>query len=45
MYRYASGTCPKAHHLSNHIITLPLNLWMDNNDVDKIIRIVNDFVQ
>ena len=45
MYRYASGTCPKAHHLSNHIITLPLNLWMDNNDVDKIIRIVNDFVK
>ena len=44
MYRYARGTCPNAHEISEHIITLPLNLWMTNDDVKKIIDVVNDFV-
>lgn len=44
MYRYAMGTCPKAHEISEHIITLPLNLWMSDNDAEKIIGVVNSFI-
>lgn len=44
MYRYAEGTCPKAREISEHIITLPLNLWMSDDDVKKIISVVNGFV-
>lgn len=44
MYQYAKGTCPKAHKASEHIITLPLNLWMTDEDVKKVIKVVNTFV-
>lgn len=42
MYANAHGTTPKAHNYSNHIITLPLNLWMDMKDVELIAGIVNE---
>lgn len=45
MYTYARGTCPKAHEISEHIITLPMHMWLTDEDVDKIIKIVNDFVK
>lgn len=45
MYRYALGTCPKAHELSEHIITMPLHMWLTDDDVQKIIEIVNGFVK
>ncbi len=44
MYTYARGTCPKAHEMSERIITLPLHMWLTNEDVDKIIEVVNEFV-
>jgi len=44
MYNYAKGTCPKAHELSKHIITLPMHLWLNDEDVQKIIDNVNNFV-
>ena len=43
MYLYANGTCPKAHKVSQNLITLPLHLWLTDEDVQKIIKIVNDF--
>ena len=43
MYRYGSGTCPKAHELSEHIITMPLHMWLTDEDVQRVIRIVNNF--
>lgn len=43
MYRYGNGTCPVAHEVSNHLITLPLHMWLTDEDVDKIIRVVIDF--
>ena len=43
MYRNAKGTCPHAHDVSRHLITLPLHMWLSDDDVEKIIRIVNDF--
>lgn len=36
MYKYANGTCPKAHEVSQHIITLPLHMWLTDEDVDLI---------
>ncbi len=45
MYTYARGTCPKAHEISENIITLPLHMWLTDEDVDKIIEIVNGFVK
>lgn len=41
MYKYANGTCPKAHEISQHLITMPLHMWLTNDDVDLIIKEVN----
>lgn len=43
MYRYARGTCPRAHEISEHLITLPLHMWLTNEDVDTIISVVKKF--
>lgn len=45
MYKYANGTCPKAHEISQHLITMPLHMWLSNDDVKKIITEVNNFVK
>jgi dTDP-4-amino-4,6-dideoxygalactose transaminase len=45
MYRYANGTCPYAHEISQHLITMPLHLWLSDEDVAKIIKEVNAFVK
>jgi len=45
MYTYANGTCPKAHEWSQHLITMPLHLWLTDEDVQNIIEKVNAFVE
>lgn len=45
MYLYANGTCPKAHELSQHIISMPLHMWLTDEEVQKIISIVSEFVK
>lgn len=45
MYTYAKGTCPKAHEMSEHLITLPLHMWLTDKEVQEIIKVVNDFVK
>ena len=40
LYNYAHGTCPKAHELTQKNITLPLNLWMTEDDARKVAEIV-----
>ena len=44
MYRYAQGTCPHAHEISQHLITLPLHMWLTDEEVEKIIKVVNEFL-
>lgn len=44
MYKYAQGTCPKAHEISQHLITMPLHMWLSDDDVNFIINEVNSFV-
>jgi dTDP-4-amino-4,6-dideoxygalactose transaminase len=36
MYRYALGTCPRAHEYSNRLLSLPLHLRMVEKDVEYI---------
>ena len=45
MYLYANGTCPRAHEVSQKLITLPLHLWLSDDDVQKIIEVVNGFTK
>ena len=45
MYRYAQGTCPVAHKVTQHIITMPLHMYLTDEDVQKIADIVNNFVK
>lgn len=45
MYTYAQGTCPHAHEISHHIITMPLHMYLTDEDVERIIGIVNGFVR
>lgn len=45
MYRYAKGTCPHAAEVSEHLITLPLHMWLNDDEVMKIINVVNNFVK
>lgn len=44
MYSHAAGTCPHAHEISQHILTLPLHMWLTDNDVNRICREVNSAV-
>ena len=45
MYLYANGTCPRAHKVSQHLITLPLHMWLTDEDVEQIISVVNNFLK
>ncbi len=44
MYKYANGTCPYAHEVSQHLITLPMHMWLTDEDVQRIIEIVKNFI-
>lgn len=44
MYIYANSTCPHAHEISQHLITMPLHMWLTDEDVQKIINEVNKFL-
>lgn len=45
MYRYAEGTCPKARELSEHNISLPLHMWLTDEEVQTIIEVVSNYVK
>jgi len=40
MYQYANGTCPRAHEISNKILSLPLHLRMTKDDVERVADLV-----
>ena len=44
MYLYANGSCPYAHEVSQHLITLPLHMWLTDNEVEMIIKEVNEYL-
>lgn len=45
VFSFGKGTCPNAHDVSQHLITLPLHMWLTDEDVKKIINKVNEFVK
>ncbi len=45
MYLYANGTCPYAHEISQHLITMPLHMWLTDEEIQSIINGVNEFVK
>lgn len=44
VYAFGQGTCPKAHEISQHLITMPLHMWLTDEEVREIIAKVNEFV-
>ena len=40
MYSYAYGTCPNAHKLSEEVISLPLHMFLTEEDIKKVIKVV-----
>lgn len=45
IYSFGQGTCPVAHEVSQHLITMPLHMWLTDDDVNKIIKKVNEFIK
>ena len=45
MYKYAYGTCPRAHVASDELITLPIHLDITLQDQIKITDIINKFIK
>ena len=43
IFSFGQGKCPKAHEISQNIITMPLHLWLTNDDVKMIIEKVNKY--
>ena len=41
IFSFGQGSCPHAHKVSQHLITMPLHMWLTNDDVQKIIHLVN----
>ncbi len=44
MYDYAKGTCPYADYVSEHTISLPMNLYLSYDDVQNICNEIIKFV-
>ncbi len=44
MYTYAHGTCPKAEYVSEHVLSLPINMELKYEDVQEICDLVINFV-
>lgn len=42
MYKYAYGSCPNAHKISKKLITLPIHVNLHGDDIDYIIKKVNN---
>ena len=40
LYSSSKGTCPNAHKLSKEIISLPLHLFLTEEDIEKVIKTV-----
>ena len=45
MYSYAQGTCPNAHKLSEEVISLPLHMFLTEEDIQKVINVVKKAVK
>lgn len=44
MYSYAQGTCPNSNKLSEEVISLPLHMFLTNEDIQRVIKLVKKAV-
>ena len=44
MYDYAKGTCPFSDYVSNHVISLPMNMYVTYEDVQHICEVIHRYV-
>ncbi len=44
VYRHAAGTCPNARRLSRRILSLPLHLRLDDDDVERVATTLREIV-
>jgi len=45
LYSDAKGTCPNAYKLSEEIISLPLHMFLTEDDINKVIKVVKKAVK
>lgn len=45
LYSEAKGTCPNAHKLSEEVISLPLHMFLTEEDIEKVIKVVKKAVK
>ena len=45
IYSFGQGTCPRAHEISQHLITMPLHMWLTDDEVREVVSGVNAFVK
>ncbi len=45
MYNYAKGTCPFSDYVSEHTLSLPMNLYLTYEDIQKICDEVIKFIE
>lgn len=43
IFAFGQGSCPKAHEISQHLITMPLHMWLSDDDVRLIIEKANQY--
>ena len=43
IFAFGEGQAPKAREISKHLITMPLHLWLTDEDVKLIIKKVNEY--
>ena len=43
-FAYGDGQAPKAREISQHLITMPLHMWLTDDDVKLIVEKVNEYV-
>ena len=44
MYSYAKNSCPYADYVSEHVVSLPMNLYMTYEDVKRICDVIDHFL-
>ena len=45
MYAYGKGTCPNAHRLSEHILSLPMHIRLTYEDVQVVIKNILEYAK
>lgn len=45
MYDYAKGSCPYAEYVSEHTISLPMNMYLTYENVQKICHVIKEFIE